>query len=550
MPSGLRKTTGNHFEIYYEQPWGGVASNANPVDIQPNQLVSSNGTADIEGELNYVSISAAISNFAFNPHTANAFITVIWTMGGLLYCLDQFGNIYNNTIPASGFQYAVTAADGPWTPASTGVTLTPVKVINGSAYISVPSRNSIYVFTAPTTFVLGSNYSGGAYLGILDNYLLQLNVNSSIDGLQPNRISWSGPGLFTTWNPALNRTAGFNTLSSIDDELVGFLSLASVGIAISAKSLIELSPTGVGIGPFQFTTLWTSVIGKGSIYPQTITQFGQLGLLATDSGIYSITTGGGMTDVSGTASASIYESFQVGGLFNLTAASVVSAGILLYFYNNPFPTPFYVLAAKDQIKVPFVNVWLMNLATGAWYQTTFNFALLCNIQNGTTIPANGGAAVLQSISVYTMQPVVTTTVMTGNAFTPITLITYILTYLGVNYTTTAQFYAYSAAGMNMVQQVAGNLNLVFRAEEVKLGRDPTIRRVLVKAYGSGTLNISVNGTSFGSVILDGTNTAKTYKSPLGMYTGEAPQTSITATNFKGSIVKVMLAGTYADGDID
>ena len=43
MPSGLRKTTGNHFEIYYEEPWGGVASNKSPVDIDPNQCVTQDG---------------------------------------------------------------------------------------------------------------------------------------------------------------------------------------------------------------------------------------------------------------------------------------------------------------------------------------------------------------------------------------------------------------------------------------------------------------------------------------------------------------------------
>ena len=65
-----------------------------------------------------------------------------------------------------------------------------------------------------------------------------------------------------------------------------------------------------------------------------------------------------------------------------------------------------------------------------------------------------------------------------------------------------------------------------------------------------TLAVNVNGASFGNIILDGTTTSRTYLCPQGVYTGEAPQLSITSTNFKGVIEKVMMAGTYADGDID
>jgi hypothetical protein len=96
----------------------------------------------------------------------------------------------------------------------------------------------------------------------------------------------------------------------------------------------------------------------------------------------------------------------------------------------------------------------------------------------------------------------------------------------------------------------GNVNLVFRQEEIKLGRKPTIRRVIVKASGFGILNISVSGKSFGNIILDGTTNVKTYKTTQGIYTGEDPQLTISSIEFQGQIIKVMMAGTYADGDID
>ena len=57
---------------------------------------------------------------------------------------------------------------------------------------------------------------------------------------------------------------------------------------------MELSPTGIAIGPFNFTTLWTSQLGQGSINQRSVVQYGlQNGYLVTDSGAYSISTGGG-----------------------------------------------------------------------------------------------------------------------------------------------------------------------------------------------------------------------------------------------------------------
>jgi hypothetical protein len=113
------------------------------------------------------------------------------------------------------------------------------------------------------------------------------------------------------------------------------------------------------------------------------------------------------------------------------------------------------------------------------------------------------------------------------------------------------------ADVTSIELPPGNLNLVFRSEEIKLGftRKCTIRRAVVKAYGTGTLACTITdiaGTviSLGNIVLDGTNNQRTYYSPFGIATVEAPQLSITSTNFNGAIVKVMLAGTYADGEID
>jgi hypothetical protein len=551
MPSGLRKTTGNHFEIYYEQPWGGVNSSVNPVDMQPNELETSIGIIVVDGELNALAVNAVVSNFKFNPASPGSVVVGIWAMNAVVYCLDNFGRIYSNQVPASGFVLKTTASDGPWPSIGVNSIQPAIRVVNGMAFISVFARNSIYTYDGNVSFTLGSNFSGGNVLGILNDQLLQLNVNQMSGGINPNMISWSGPGEFTTWNPALNRTAGFNQIASVDDQLTGFISLANVGIAVAGKTLVELSPTGVAIQPFNFTNLWLSQTGQGSIYPLSITQYGQLGFAATDSGVFSISTGAGFSDIAGKARTAIMSSFQPASFEFLGGVNLnVAGGILLYFLNSPDPTPFYVLAAPTIFGESSSNIvlWFYDISKNVWYSALFNPAVVCNTQNGTSIPNIG--ALVTSLAITTIQTVQTSTTSFGTPQIPITLIYYTISFQGVTSTVVAQLYAFNRTNALTIQQPPTVLSLTFRPEEIKLGRKPTIRRVLIKAYGSGTLNLTVSGVSFGSIVLNGVSIPATYESPFGMFTGEDPQLSITSNNFIGSIIKVMLAGTYAEGDID
>src|SRR5271154_3716308 len=553
MPSGLRKTTGNHFEIYYEQPWGGIADYANPVDIQPNELVSAQGVIAVDGELSAVVLQANQDpNFTFvNPHVANAVVILMWTMNGAMYALDNFGNIYNNHTPGSGFLYDCSASDGPWSGINGFNAVGAVKVINGTAYITIAQRTSVYSFV-PTThvFALGSNYVGGLVMGVLDDYLLLLNCTQASGGPSPSMISWSGPGEFTTWNPSVNQLAGYNQLATVDDQLTGFLSFASVGVAISAKSLIELSPTGVGIGPFSFTALWTSVIGQGCIYPSTITQYGQNGYLTTDSGVYTVSASAGFSDISGAAKEGILGSFQYPSGIAGSGVGAVAGDVLLEFAGTAYPTPYYILAGPivSGFAGEFYTLWLYDMQGSGWYSAQFSTVTLCNTKNGINTPPDATPVVF---NIGPFQPLTSSSATFSSSFPPVTLI-YYTSYdpVGGTFTSTVAQVVVSNSAAGIASAYASPLNLVFRAEEIKLERKPTIRRVVVKAYGTGILTLTISGKSFGTITLDGTSTPKSYLTTAGIYTGEDSQLTITSTAFAGSIIKVMLGGTYADGDID
>src|ERR1700691_1419152 len=479
MPSGLVNTSGKNFEIYYMQPWGGTADYANPVDIQPNELVVAQGVVAVDGELSAVVLQADNDpNFVFiTPHVANAVVILMWSMNGTMYCLDNFGNIYDNAIPGGGFLYVCSASDGPWAGINGFNAVGAVKVINGVAYVTISPRTSVYSFT-PTpspVFALGSNFVGGLIFGVLDDYLVMLNCDQSVDGVSPSMISWSGPGEFTTWNPASNQLAGFNVLATIDDQLTGFLSFASVGVAISGKSLIELSPTGVGIGPFSFTTLWTSVVGQGSIYPLSVTQYGQQGYLVTDSGVYSVSAGAGFSDISQKAKASILGSFQSPSFDSFNSITPYIAGnVLLSFYNLNYPTPYYVFNAPSTAAPGLYVVWFYDLTTGCWYSTTFDPAVLCNQQHSTAIPPRSlGPGTVSAAQTYTLQPLTPLGATFGAPFTPVTLVQFNVLFGGASFTVIAQFLLFNSRSVGQFSSDV-TLNLTFRMEEIKLGRKPTI----------------------------------------------------------------------------
>lgn len=557
MASGIRPTTNNQLEIYLEKPWGGIASNADPSDIQDNQFVDGTGVIDIDGKLCQVNATASPNAFKFNPNSLGAVPLTIFNLGTGLYAVDQFGAVYVLTILLGPprFVFLADAADGPWIGANLFSAVMSVQVLNGLAYIGVPFRHSIYTFNGSIGLQLASNYTGGRVLGTVDDYLLQMNTNSFVDGEKPTRVNWSSPGAFSTWDPAIDRTAGFNTLVNIEDAITGFISLASVGIIIGRKGLVEVSPTGIGIQPFAFPALWTSEVGQGILYPDTVVQYGQNTYATTDTGIYKISTAG-FQEVSGAARTKILGVIQQSAI-NFPAATanigpLFAGSILLYAYNSTYPTPYYVLAATTPISTrggsAALTLWFLNLETGAWFEQIYSFDALVNAQNGTTLSALQPAQLkIASVNTAGFAP-------TNNGFNtlPILLI-YGSSVNGADATAhcfIAPIYIFNRENVTTALNVPSNLNVTSKVYEMKLGRKPTVRRVLVKAYGSGDLAITVNNVDFGTISLDGSNITKVYKSGKGICTAEAPQVNIGSANFKGVIIKIMLAGAYADGDID
>lgn len=680
MASGLRKTSGNHFEIYYEKPWGGVASNAAPTDIDPSQAIVLDGVTIRNGLLCYTNIASQNSKFeltlitptdvptegayvtitassavpndiifgpvpstphptvgyeyvqytvpdstkfpigsvfsvagqtggratyngtgisvvsvddatqftadqptAFGPSTAvlngaslavtywdptggggaptdwpDAYICLIFNCGNFLCAVDQYGFAYIATLQMDGtiqFQYDQIATDGP--SVNHGIPVA-VKVVAGVAYISIYGTSTLYTYTPQVSYVVATTFTAGQFIDIFDEYMLQLNCNSTVDGIQPTLVSWSSPDEFSTWDPSVNRTAGFQALTSVEDYISGFVAVDNVGYIFKREGVTQITATGVAIQPFNFTTYWNSVAGQGLIFPGTLKQYGRYVFLVTDSSVY-LFYGGTFTPIDEPARSAIYNSFNQNPPLNAAPNSLISAGFSIYPFNDKTPIAEYMFIAATNASVSGnIVFWFYNVEFKTW--TTLTRSISDLLGEYVTDATNIVVVSIQTVTAFLNY-------VNGSMLTSISNLPTNITYITFSYSIGATAYRQTFIYYNLVNSPSadvtsitippGNLNLVFRAEEIKLGysRKPTMRRVVIKAYGVGTLDINITDvsgvvTSMGTITLDGTTNQKTYYSPSGIATIEDPQLSITSTNFNGAIVKVMLAGTYADGDID
>jgi len=104
---------------------------------------------------------------------------------------------------------------------------------------------------------------------------------------------------------------------------------------------------------------------------------------------------------------------------------------------------------------------------------------------------------------------------------------------------------YNEKGTLSLSPAEKHLNVTCREEEIRLGIKPTVRGVLVKAAGKGTLKVSVSGRPFTDIVIDNTST-RVYRS-FGEVSIENPQLSINSTDFDGYITKAHMNFTYAEG---
>ena len=551
--SGIVQREGNRIDATYDNPWGGVASNADDADIQPSQFVKGDGLVVKNGVLCaanwgnttlYNFSKVANQHYWLDDRMQYVILVKPNNAGWVLCAFDNNGHafIYDGTI----FFLDQTLLGGSF------MSISCIQVIGGVVYIFDWSAGKVYKYIPHDSYTVASTYVGGKYCMVVTNYLITVNTNMASDGaerIKENRYNWSAPFAYSTWDPqdpALPRSAGSNTLTSAQDQISGCFAMGNVGYILRTQGLTQLTPTGIGISPFDTTDLWASQFGIGCTYPDSLAQYGALAIWFNNNDGYAFFSGAMPQSITGAAQRAIFADLNAyEGMDSGLTTTRVSGTFANTSENSQIPELIYILGIISYgTGVPGgfqAIVWVLNLAAKAWTRHVFNIADEIFRVTGVRSTVFG----VETARVIGVQEPRYLTQLSQAS--PRRVAAHMLVSTAVGATVYSFLFSlyYNETGTLSLSPAGKFLNIKCRQEEVVLGAKPTVRGVIIKAAGTGTLKIAVSGTPFKDVVVI-SPTARTYKSH-GEVSLENPQLTINATDFDGFITKVHMNMTYAEG---
>lgn len=268
------------------------------------------------------------------------------------------------------------------------------KTINNTTYISAPGMSQIFQIgpdgSGNLTFSLLTSYLGCKFLGEFNGRLIALNVSqwTTSGGVSfaqnfPYQFAWSAAGQqYGIWNPldmSSNATgAGFNNLPDVEDEITGALFIGPTIYCIRRAGITEVTALNSGIQPFNFDHMWASHKGVGTVFPETIAQYGPKGAFVAKDDIYSLGLDG-ISTFGGSAKNAIYTDLQ--------AASVIQSTMVALTINGA-PELCYILAlqiANSTTSTYIVRTYIYGFESKQWMRLTFTTTSTANFVSITSL---------------------------------------------------------------------------------------------------------------------------------------------------------------------
>lgn len=262
------------------------------------------------------------------------------------------------------------------------------KTINNTTYLSAPGMSQIFQIgpdgSGNLTFSLLTAFLGCKFLGEFNGRLIAMNVSQwntsgSVHFAEnfPYQIAWSAAGQqYGIWNPldmSSNATgAGFNNLPDVEDEITGALFIGPTVYCIRRTGITEITALNSGIQPLNFDHMWASHKGVGTVFPETIAQYGPKGAFVAKDDIYSLGIDG-ISTFGGSAKRAIYTDLQ--------AASVIQSSMVALTINGA-PELCYILALQivnSDASTSIVRTYIYGFESKQWMRLTFTTAFTANL---------------------------------------------------------------------------------------------------------------------------------------------------------------------------
>jgi hypothetical protein len=583
MPSGMENLEGSRFILRYEQPWGGIASNAAREDIAPNQLVSSDGIFIRNGRL------CSTFYYPFDPNyfrytdgaeplywAASGIIKAIYTVGPDVVAITDYCQTYYYDF--TNFKWVIdqTLSISLPGPAHYDCSI----MIGGIIYIFDYNNGVQYVYKPKTSIAEGTWFVGGKYCFTVDRYLITCNIhmngynytdsNGVVQTVNPviraDGYNWSVPSEYTTFGPVTadpvldpnqqaGRQTGWNFLAEVQNEITGCFAMGNVGYILHDQGITQLTPTGVDTAPFTATLLWGGKDGVGLTMPETLDVYGYISVWGNNNNFYLFSTGAAPQEICGAAKRAIYRDLNMfkwpGIEYFDVHGSLINVGV-----DNRSPSfvyNIYIVYQTPSNPITMI-VWSYVLETSTWTRTTVDITSLLQQITGNpnynpTLPAFEDFTTKSTFKFP--QTSQYSSYVTMGYVSPLYGGMIITVQRGDGSGIQDSFFLFqyiNTEGVTSTSGVYPVTNLTFRSEEFQIYRKPTVRGVILRASGVGTLHVTVGTSSFTDIEVGSSPTdVKLYRS-FGMYTDQAPNVNITSTNFNGYITKVHAFGTYAEGE--
>lgn len=195
----------------------------------------------------------------------------------------------------------------------------------------------------------------------------------------PYQYAWSAPqGAYSQFNPLTTQNgvsivtgAGFNNLPDVEDIITGLFNTGPTQFVLRKQGITEVTPLTSGINPFDFNHLWASHKGIGTIYPNSVSQYGSLGAFFADIGIFSFGYEG-MSEIDSKASSAIFSD-----IIGTCQGNNLAAGLGPLYIQGEVSNCL-ILVATDNSNNPIIYYWVYIFKTGEWYrfQSTHNHKII------------------------------------------------------------------------------------------------------------------------------------------------------------------------------
>lgn len=371
---------GEPFEITYRGPFRGINTSLPALAIQPETTPSA---------MNFLTRSGRLFSrprlSSFLPGAPDGFKT-----RGLVSFMDSNNVVHTCLMTKVGlYQLSVNWPDmlqkrvNPWllvgnygtkllpdAPFSYSIFVNKLYFTNGGSDIfywdgitnGLSSTGDISIYNASGVVTeLGS--VGGYFLMELNAHLILANTIEKGDTTGtvsnfPQRVRWSASGLPNSWDAATNIGAGYNDSLDTPDGITGIMPIGRVGYLFRTNGVTEITPVGGGTRPFDFNHLWAADKGIGSVFAQTVANYGSFGMFISSEGIYKLTPIS-LEDISSMALDNIYTDLR-------RAVSNVLAIITPYFSSNFIYPSYYLTIPVEEGTIH----WLFYTKDSSWITWT------------------------------------------------------------------------------------------------------------------------------------------------------------------------------------